>query len=127
MKQNNDQFTPIKLPEVHFIQRITYPGYYNVEIKNAWNKPNMGKPTLWVEFEVIAGKSKGARIRRKFYQTEDGIIPLAYMCSAVGITGKLEEPQLLVGKRLTVLVIMKQNKNTGSFYPEIKLFLALQS
>ena len=127
MKQNNDQFTPIKLPEVHFIQRITHQGYYNVEIKNAWNKSNKGKPTLLVEFEVIAGKSKDARIRRQFYLTEDGIIPLAYMCSAVGITGKLEEPQLLVGKRLTVLVIMKQNKNTGSFYPEIKLFLALQS
>ena len=126
MKHNNDQFTPIKLPEVHFIQRITDQGYFNVEIKNVWNKPN-SKPTLSVEFEVIEGKSKGARIRRKFYQTEDSIKPLAYMCSAVGITGKLEHLQLLIGKTLTVLVIMKQNQNTGSFYPEIKLFLALQS
>ena len=127
MKQNNDQFTPIKLAEVHFIQRITSQGYYNVEIKNAWNKQDMGKPILWVEFEVIEGKSKGARIRRQFYQTDDTNKPLAYMCKAVGINGELEHPKLLIGERLTVLVIMKQNQNTGNLYPEIKLFLALQS
>jgi len=127
MKQNNDQFTPIKLAEVHFIQRITSQGYYNVEIKNAWNKQNIGKSNLWVEFEVIEGKSKGARIRRQFYQADETNKPLAYMCKSVGISGELRNQQLLFGKKLTVLVVLNKNPNTGSFYPEIKLFLELQS
>jgi len=127
MNQNNDQFIPIKLPEVHFAPRITSPGYYAVGIKDVWEKQNKDERTLSEKFEVIAGKSKGTWIRRKFDLTEGGLTPLAYMCRAVGISDELENPQLLISKKLTVLVILNKSKNTGIIFPEIKLFFPLQS
>ena len=108
MKQINDQFTPIKLPEVHLVRRITTRGYYIVEIKRTWKSPQRVRHLLCFEFEVIEGKFKGALITRCFPKSEGGLESLSCMCSAVGITGELKHPKLLIGKRLTVLIIQKE-------------------
>ena len=116
----------IELYDVETFPRITSDGYYAVIITDArWVRPQTNRSNLWVRFEVVEGACKGAWLQRRFYLTEKSVKSISYLCAAVGIKGKLQDPRDLVGKNLTVQVNIKKDQRRGVFIPEPIFFLTL--
>ena len=90
-----------------------------------WEHPKTNRARLSVQFEVTEEPSKGAWLRRRFYLTEKSVRSLSYLCAAVGITGKLGDPQVLIGKELIALVNLNNRNQKGTFIPEPNQFVPI--
>lgn len=101
---NSTNFIPIELPDVG---NITRKGYYTAEISNASSRIVDGKQTLTVEFTVSKGKHTGFKLGTKFYETQRSKYRLGYLCQAVGIEGKLNNLEDLIGKPVKLRVVPK--------------------
>ena len=126
MKTDKDQSPVIELDDVETFPRITNDGYYTLAMTDAkWVHPQMNRLKLWVKFEVAEGSCKGARLQRGFYLTEKSVKSLSYLCAAVGIKGKLKDPNQLVGKKLVAQVNIRKDSSRAMLIPEPILFLPL--
>ena len=107
-------FKPIKLVATNVISR---KGYYDCEVTDYQRKGSGGRPLLVVDFVVIKGRCEGFKLSAGFYYREmKGKIRLTHLCIAVGITGELEDPNHLIGKKLRVRVVPKTVEKGGRKY-----------
>lgn len=112
--QTLEKFTPIRLVRTN---TITRKGYYETEIAAIQHKHNKGRSIIVAEFVVTKGKCTGFKLTAGFYYKEiKGKTRLTYLCSAVGITETLSDPNHLLHKKLRVRVIPKTTQRNGKKY-----------
>jgi hypothetical protein len=110
-------FTPIILPKTNVITRRCYR--YVKVIRAEYKRYRYG-PVLEVEFEVCKGKNLGFRLKTGFGLNNKGAMyRLAYLCQAVGITGKLGDPDQLMGKKLKIRIVPKDDEYQGRRYRKL--------
>lgn len=105
---------PIKLVDTNVITR---KGYYDCEIVDYSPDERDGRPLLVVYFKVVKGRCTGFQVSAGFYYREmKGKVRLTHLCEAVGISGQLEDPKALVGKKLCLRVVPRMNEHNGRTY-----------
>ncbi len=105
---------PIRLVKTNVITRT---GYYECIISDFIYKEHEGRPLLVFTFLVTKGKCKGFQLSAGFYYLEPkGKMRLSYLCEAVGITGQLDDPKILVGKHIRLRVVPGTAKSGWKTY-----------
>ena len=105
---------PIGLVNTNVINK---KGYYNCEIVGFSYKTRKNKPILVIYFRVFEGKYQDFKLSAGFYYRDvKGKVRLSHLCKAVGITGQLESPEDLLGKKLRLRIVIKDNEYQGRTY-----------
>jgi len=66
---------------------------------------------------IFKGKYVGCKVSTGFYYEEfNSRVRLSHLCKAVGIRGELNDPEDLLGKRLTLRVVPKINEYQSRTY-----------
>jgi hypothetical protein len=106
--------SPIRLVDTNVITR---KGYYDCEVAGFSYKRHADRPLLVVDFKVVKGRCEGFQVSAGFYYQEmKGRVRLSHLCGAVGITGQLDGPERLVGKRLRLRVLPRLAERGGRVY-----------
>jgi hypothetical protein len=113
MEQEKYNFGPIKLINT---SKYMPKGYRTCEIMQAYYRILKGEKFLTVEFQVAVGKYKGFKLTTNFYLNFKGKVRLSYLCTAVGISGELNNPAQLIGKKVKLRVVPKRNYYMGKTY-----------
>ncbi|VBB44913.1 hypothetical protein TRIP_B350084 [uncultured Desulfatiglans sp.] len=107
----SENFRPIRLVATNVISR---KGYFDCEITGFERRDCGGRPLLVIKFVVTKGRCSGFELSSGFYYEEmKGKVRFTHLCNAVGITDKLRDPNVLVGKRLRVRVVPKTVERNG--------------
>jgi hypothetical protein len=114
----NIAFRPIKLPEIN---RITRKGYYDGEIINTDIQFQDDRCDLKVELRIVKGKCEGFPLGTVFKDIYRRKARLSHLCKAAGITGKLNDPQHLIGKIVKLRVIPYYRTYMGKRYLNYKI------
>ena len=105
---------PIKLVSINV---ITKRGYYDCEVVSCKDKEHDSRPLLVYFFRVIKGKCEGFQVSAGFYYKEmKGRARLSHLCKAVDVTGHLDDPKDIIGKKLCLRVVPRMTEHNGKTY-----------
>ena len=114
MEEKKATFIPVAL---YKIGTIISNGYYICKISDATHEIINGKQVIKVDFTVARGRCKGFRLSTKFFGgNPTSTARLSYFCAAVGVTGKLENPEQVTGKLVKLRVKVEQDEHKGRTY-----------
>jgi len=114
MEKTITNFKPRKLVDTNVIYK---KGYYECRIIDSTSKEHNGKDLFVVYFQVVKGRHKGFKeLSAGFYDDYKGNMRLTYLCEAVGITGELKDPSVLLGKFVKLRVVPKMVNSSGRSY-----------
>ncbi|MDY6988924.1 MAG: hypothetical protein SWQ30_12810 [Thermodesulfobacteriota bacterium] len=118
MQQQAKKFQPIDLPDTNVIWSARYVIAY---VEGAGDENTKRNDGLGVDFRVCKGKHRGLGLSTHFPATFKGKRRLSHFCRAVGIFGRLESPDQLVGKKLRLRVVPSYYFYRGRRYREYRI------
>ena len=113
MEEKKATFIPVALYKTG---TIISDGYYICKISNVAHEIINGRQVIKVDFTVARGRCKGFKLSIKFFGDKTSTARLSHLCAAVGVTGKLENPEQIAGKLVKVLVKVEQDEHKGRTY-----------